>query len=68
MLIKALVVILLIFVILNLFRALPALLKGKQAQPLSHFLGKRLLFSVVIFALLIVAIAAGWISPNPRPY
>ncbi|WP_087023307.1 DUF2909 domain-containing protein [Thaumasiovibrio subtropicus] len=66
--IKALLIILLVFVILNLFRALPALLKGKQAQPLSHFLGKRLIFSVLIFALLLVAMATGMITPNPRPY
>ncbi|WP_413113163.1 DUF2909 domain-containing protein [Thaumasiovibrio sp. DFM-14] len=66
--IKALIVILLIFVLFNLFRALPALLKGEQSKPLSHFLGRRLLWSVIIFSLLLLAIAGGIITPNPRPY
>lgn len=73
MLIKATIVCLLIFIVLNLFRALPMMLKSKtdplsSNKPMSHFLGRRLLLSVFIFALLLLAIATGIIEPNPRPY
>ncbi|MEH6530518.1 DUF2909 domain-containing protein [Photobacterium frigidiphilum] len=73
MLIKATIVCLLIFIVLNLFRALPMMLKSKAEplssnKPMSHFLGRRLLLSVFIFALLLLAITTGIIEPNPRPY
>ncbi|KDM92337.1 DUF2909 family protein [Photobacterium galatheae] len=68
MLLKALIVCLLIFILLNLFRALPAMLKGKQGKPMSHYLGRRVLFSVLLFALLLLAVVTGVIEPNPRPY
>ncbi|UTV27853.1 DUF2909 domain-containing protein [Photobacterium atrarenae] len=68
MLLKALAVCLLIFIILNLFRALPVMLKGREGQPMSRHLGRRLLISVLLFALLLIALATGYITPNPRPY
>lgn len=68
MLLKALAVCLLIFIILNLFRALPVMLKGRGSQPMSRYLGRRLLISVLLFALLLIALATGYITPNPRPY
>ncbi|KLV05735.1 MULTISPECIES: DUF2909 domain-containing protein [Photobacterium] len=68
MLLKALIVCLLIFIIFNLFRALPVMLKGKQAYPMSRYLGRRILLSVILFALLLLALASGVITPNPRPY
>ena len=68
MLLKALIVCLLIFIVFNLFRALPVMLKGKQGQPMSRHLGRRVLFSVFLFALLLLALASGYITPNPRPY
>lgn len=68
MLLKALIIGLLIFILFNLFRALPIMLQGKQAQPMSRSLGRRLLLSVILFALLLIAIASGYITPNLRPY
>ncbi|MGF1680889.1 DUF2909 family protein [Photobacterium minamisatsumaniensis] len=68
MLLKALIVCLLVFIIFNLFRALPMMLTGKQTQPMSRFLGRRILFSVLLFVLLLLALAGGYITPNPRPY
>lgn len=68
MLLKAIIVCLLVFIVLNLFRALPAMLKSQGKQPMSHYLGRRVLISVIIFTLLLIAIATGYITPNPRPY
>jgi Protein of unknown function (DUF2909). len=68
MLVKAILIVLLIFILLNLFRALPVLLKGDSSEPLSRYLGRRVLFSVIVFALLLIALSIGWITPNPRPY
>ncbi|MEI8594428.1 DUF2909 domain-containing protein [Photobacterium sp. Hal280] len=68
MLLKALIVCLLIFIVFNLFRALPVMLKGKQDKPMSHYLGRRVLFSALLFALLLLALATGILEPNTRPY
>ena len=68
MLIKGLVIGLLIFVLINLFRALPIMLKGQSSQPMSHYLGWRIGLSVCLFLFLILALATGIIEPNPRPY
>ena len=68
MLLKAIIVCLLIFIILNLFRALPAMLKGQGRQPMSRYLGRRIVISVLLFVLLLIALASGYITPNPRPY
>ncbi|MPX90868.1 DUF2909 family protein [Salinivibrio sp. VYel1] len=68
MLVKAILICLLVFILFNLFRALPVLLKGDSAVPLSRYLGRRVLFSVVVFVLLLIALSMGWIAPNPRPY
>ncbi|WP_299017228.1 DUF2909 domain-containing protein [uncultured Photobacterium sp.] len=68
MLLKAILICLLVFIILNLFRALPAMLKGQSNQPMSRPLGRRVMFSVILFALLLLALSTGYIIPNPRPY
>lgn len=68
MLVKAILICLLVFILFNLFRALPILLKGDGSVPLSRYLGRRVLFSVVVFVLLLIALSMGWIAPNPRPY
>lgn len=68
MLIKALLVCLLVFILFNLFRALPIMLKGKSDVPLSRYLGRRVLFSAIVFVILLIALSTGLIEPNPRPY
>lgn len=69
MLIKVIIALLLLFILFNLFRAGLAMLRQQDSTvPMSHFLGKRVLFSAIALALILVAIAAGLITPNPRPY
>ena len=68
MLIKTLVVCLLVFIIFNLFRALPVMLGKREGVPLSRYLGRRLWLSVLVFALLLIGIATGLVEPNPRPF
>lgn len=68
MAIKIIVGGLLIFMIFNLFKAMKVMLKGESTEPMSKFIGRRVLTSAVIVVLLLVAIATGLIQPNPRPY
>jgi len=69
MLIKIIIALLLLFILVNLFRAGLAMLRQQDTTvPMSHFLGKRVLYSAIALALILVAIAAGVITPNPRPY
>ncbi len=69
MLIKIIIGALLIFIIVNLVRA--GLTIMKESDPtvsMSHFLGKRVLYSVIALVLIILAVATGLIAPNDRPY
>lgn len=68
MLVKILVVLLLIFMVYNLFKALVLMLKNDPNQPsMSKFIGRRVMTSAVIVILLLLAIATGLITPNPHP-
>lgn len=69
MLIKLILIALLLFIVFNLFRALWLMLKNDPAQvSMSKFLGRRVMVSVVVLALVILALLMGWISPHQRPY
>ena len=68
MLIKLLFIILLLLMVMCLFRALPAIIKGQSSRPLSHYLGRRLLIAVILFGLIVIALMTGVIQPNPSPY
>lgn len=69
MLVKILVGLLLIFMIYNLFRAGFIMIKDDPKQPsMSKFIGRRVLTSVIIVVVLLLAVATGLITPNPRPY
>lgn len=69
MLIKIIIALLLLFILVNLFRAGLAMLRQQDSTvPMSHFLGKRVLYSALALVLILAAIAAGLITPNPRPY
>ncbi|MGQ8366474.1 DUF2909 domain-containing protein [Glaciecola sp. 1036] len=59
---------LLLFVIYNLFKAMMIMMKGESKEPMSKFIGRRLIASVIILCLILLAIATGIITPNPRPY
>jgi tetrahydromethanopterin S-methyltransferase subunit G len=68
MAIKIIVSGLLIFMVYNLFRAMMVMLKGETTEPMSKYIGRRVLTSVIIVGLLLLALATGLITPNPRPY
>ncbi len=69
MLIKIIVVGLLAFMVYNLFRALFIMNKNDPNKPpMSKYIGRRVITSVVIILLLLVGILTGVITPNPRPY
>jgi len=66
--IKIIVVLLLIFILFNLFRALFIMVSGKtEGRPMSHFLGRRVLFSVVVLVVVIAALKLGFIKANNSP-
>lgn len=44
------------------------MVKGQHQQSMSQFLGRRVLFSVVVIVVLLVALGLGYIQPNTRPY
>lgn len=69
MLIKIVVGVLLLFMIYNLSRAMMIMLKNDPDQPpMSKYIGRRVILTVVIIIFMLVAIATGMINPNPRPY
>ncbi|GAB2688121.1 MAG: DUF2909 domain-containing protein [Aliiglaciecola sp.] len=69
MLVKLLVGGLLLFMLYNLFRAMIIMLKNDPNQPpMSKFIGRRVMTSAIIVILLLLAVATGLITPNPRPY
>lgn len=69
---KLTLVLLLLFVIFNLGRALYSMVKYDQEDPnsvpMSRFLGKRLFISVIVIMVLLIGLTSGLISPNDRPY
>jgi len=70
MLFKAVIVVLLLFMVYNLFRALILMNKKPEPNqpPMSKYIGRRLMVSVAIVFLLILGLLTGIITPNPRPY
>ncbi len=69
MAVKIVFVLLLALVVVSLFQALFVMLKGGEGTTrMSKHLGRRLAFSVAVMALLLVLLATGVITPNPRPY
>lgn len=44
------------------------MVKGDDKVPMSRYLGRRMIFSVLVILLLLVALGTGLISPNPTPY
>lgn len=67
--IKLLLLGLFVLIVFNLVKAMKSMLKPERAsEPMSTFIGRRLLFSVILIVLLLLALVMGWIQPNPRPY
>ncbi|WP_070969750.1 DUF2909 family protein [Vibrio sonorensis] len=69
---KLVLVLLLLFIIFNLVRALFEMVTGdeeeERADSMSHFLGRRVVLSALAIVLLVVALLSGFIEPNSRPY
>ncbi|QDP03053.1 DUF2909 domain-containing protein [Thalassotalea sp. PS06] len=54
--------------IYNLFRAMRLMVKKPQGQEkMSKFIGRRVLISALIIVLILIGMATGIITPNPRP-
>lgn len=69
LLFKIILVCALIFIIYNLFKALIIMNKNDPNQEsMSKFIGRRVIVSVIVVIVLLVAIATGLITPNPHPY
>lgn len=69
MLIKIIIILLIVFMVYNLFKALSVMNKndGKQ-RPMSTYIGRRVFTSAAIILFIIVLLLTGIITPNPRPY
>ncbi|AWG82173.1 DUF2909 domain-containing protein [Vibrio parahaemolyticus] len=71
---KLTLVLLLLFIIFNLAKALIEMVRedpdnpDKPTKPMSHYLGRRVMFSALVVILLLIALSSGWLAPNPRPY
>ena len=65
---KLALVLLLVFIIFNLAKALFIMVKGEAKMPMSHYLGRRVFFSVILMLILLAALVSGLVDPNPRPY
>lgn len=68
LIVKSVLVLLLLFIIVNLARALVIMVKGESQVPMSRYLGRRVLFSALVVLLLLVALGTGLIQLNPAPY
>ncbi|EKE77493.1 DUF2909 domain-containing protein [Gallaecimonas xiamenensis] len=68
MLVKILIVALLLYVVLSLFRALFAMLRQGEQGQMTRFLGRRLLISILVLGLVVVLIATGVIQPHSTPH
>lgn len=67
---KLIIVLLLLFILVNLARALIHMVK-QNPDPnvrMSRFLGRRVALSAAAILFLILALKLGWIVPNVRPY
>jgi len=67
-LVKIILIFLLVIMLFNLFRAMQIMLKNDKKEPMSKYIGRRVLTSAIIVLLILLAVATGLITPNPRPY
>ena len=66
--IKLVIIGLFIFIFFNLFQAVRIMRNPNPTQKMSKFFARRLMLSVLILLLILLATALGIITPNPRPY
>ncbi len=66
---KIILVLLMLFMVINLFRALFAMLRNDPTKPpMTKYLGQRVLFSVIAIVIIVALLMTGVLTPNPRPY
>ena len=78
---KLVLVLLLLFILINLGRAMFEMVKGpnsndeeesddslEEDKPMSFYLGRRVFLSALAVVLMVVALLSGFIEPNVRPY
>ncbi|MDF2152728.1 DUF2909 family protein [Vibrio sp. CAU 1672] len=74
LLFKLTLVLLLLFIIFNLAKALIQIVRQDHENseenntPISRYLGHRVLFSAIAVVLLMLALSSGGLDPNARPY
>ncbi len=68
MLFKLLLIGLLTFMIYNLFRAMIIMNKNDPNEPpMSKYIGRRVVISILIVTLLVLGILTGFITPHHQP-
>ncbi len=69
MLLKSILILLLFFIIYQLFRAMALMLKTNPGgEKMSVHLGRRVGFSVLVIVLIMLALVFGWLEPHPTPH
>ncbi|MBL4910632.1 MAG: DUF2909 domain-containing protein [Alteromonadaceae bacterium] len=68
MIFKIVIVLLLILMIYNLFRAMLTMNKNDPDKPpMSRYIGRRVLIAIAIILVLLFGLLTGQITPNPHP-
>ncbi len=69
MLLKTILILLLFFIIYQLFRAMVLMLKTEPGtEKMSVHLGRRVGFSVLVIVIIVLALLFGWLAPHPTPH
>jgi hypothetical protein len=68
MIIKIAILAMLALMIYNLFRAMLTMNKNDPNKPtMSKYIGRRVITSIALVALLVLGVVTGVITPNPHP-
>ncbi|MDN7125567.1 DUF2909 domain-containing protein [Pseudidiomarina sp. 1APP75-32.1] len=66
---KLILVLLMLFMVYNLMRALITMLRNDPTKPpMTRYLGRRVGASVLAIIIIVLLLASGVLEPNPRPY
>lgn len=66
---KIILVLLMVFMFVNLYRALFAMIRNDPTKPsMTKYLGQRVLFSMIAIVIVVILLSSGVLQPNPRPY
>ena len=66
---KIILVLLMLFMVFNLMRALLDMLRDDPNKPsMTRYLGRRVGASALALLIIVILLATGVLDPNPRPY